>query len=132
MLCQPPPWEGSGFAAGKTFPIKAWESLWRTWDMRGLTETAVTWRGLGGALRGECFLSLEAVSVLTALFLTAWSVPVPKVSESARGGKLAWRPMCRVPVEKVTAGELMKSRHRVLGAAQPRKSAQSRVFSAIQ
>lgn len=55
--------------------------------MRGLTGTAVTRRGLGGALRGECFLSLEAVSVLTALSLTAWSVPVPKVSESARGGK---------------------------------------------
>lgn len=53
--------------------------------MRGLTGTAVTRRGLGGELRGECFLSLEAVSVLTVLSLTAWSVPVPKVSESARG-----------------------------------------------
>jgi len=36
---------------------------------------------------------------------------VAKGVEKCKGGKLAWRLTCRVPVEKVTAGELMKNRH---------------------
>lgn len=41
--------------------------------------------------------------------LTAWHVALPELWRHARG-KQAWRVMCRVPVERVTAEELMKSR----------------------
>lgn len=79
----------------------------------------------------QCHWSRSSLLACRAL-TDSTACTIAKGVEKCKGEKLTWRLMCRVPVEKVTAGELMKSRHRALEAAQPRHSAQSRVFSGIQ
>lgn len=65
-------------------------------------------------------------------YIDSTACAIAKGAEKHEGGKLGWRLMCSVPVEKVTAGEVMGSRQGALEAAQLRNSAQSRVSSGIQ